>query len=242
MRTVQKLYDLANHAVGYAVAEGHDLWEDINSAGQALFDARPWSWLTSNPTTIMAVANREWLALPDDFDGSATFTALDAQPVHVVTLDIIEDYRRRAENGQSVMTGQGWLVSLQAHDQDPVGSGTPVRRADIFPTPTADGPLLSAVYQRRWRRVDSTDPNAVPNIAPELEFALVCKVRAIACQLENQMFTVDEQAFEKEVERAWAKDRNRLINGGRMKGGADRFDFRPIRRGNGPSPTEITRT
>jgi hypothetical protein len=237
MRTVQKIYDLLNHAVGYSVAEGHDLWEDINSAGQALFSARRWSWTKSIPTPILAVSGQGWCELPADFDGVGEFIAADGSTVQMVDQAWIEAAYQRAS---LVNPGAGWCVCVGGYEQSPQGTGTPRRRLGIWPLPSFSGLIFTAIYRRRWRPVSSLDPNVEPNIPPELEWALICKGRAIACQLEGLGFGADSDAFEKEVERAWLQDSARTINAGRIVGGADRFSTRPIDRGT--VATEITRT
>lgn len=235
MRTIQQIYDLLSHAVGYSVASGHDLIEDINSAGEAVFSAHRWGWAKTDPVVLVSIAGNPWIDLPDDFDAPGEFVK-EGYCIRQVLADAVESLHK-----STAAASREIFMSIEGHTQSPAATGVPRRRAHLWPTPDSSGAYMTVMYRRRWRRVTADDMNIRPNVPPELEWALVCKARAIACQIENQAFSVDEQAFDKEIERVWLQDSSRTINVGRMTGGADRFnaDWRFAARGT--QPVEITR-
>lgn len=222
MLTAQQFYDTVQHAIGDDPDSRLSLWHVLNSAGRKLVMESAWTWLCSEPTDIVAVADQPWIALPDDFDRLITVRIAERSYMTVVISSMIdiETYR----SSPVIYTANLYYIyPLMNLLSKGASGGVPVRnRLEIYPTPTEDGtPTLTVTYMRKWVELDENDPSRVLNIPEEFTSALIYRARADAKILQDDEGAPKEEAlYAEEVARLKKHDMEQSINRGLIRGGA----------------------
>lgn len=221
--TGQNLYDLCLSAIGQTPSTGHDLWETINQAGTQLCQESPWWWLREGPHDFAAVADQDFIDLPDDFDSVAAITTGTSAAVEQVTPDFI----MRMQAGSVVASGSTGTayVSFVTWSKQTGGETEPRPRMLHWPTPTADGsPTYSILYRRKWKPLTTSDNTAIPNVPAGALPALTAGCRALAMARElgaNHPATVAEYAlYRGSVELLKGSDARAQPSFGPIRGGA----------------------
>ena len=95
MLTAQQFYDQVQHAIGNDPDARMSIWDLLNAAGRKVVCDNAWGWITSEPTTLTAVADQEWIALPDDFDRLLTVRASGTSymTIKLSSMEEVEMYR-----------------------------------------------------------------------------------------------------------------------------------------------------
>lgn len=223
MLTASEHIDLMTHALGKTPDARHNLWATFNRAGRAMVTRHDWTWRMRGPVSIPVVASQSWLAMPDDFAGetesfvpnTGNFTLLEKTSLRRIV-------ELRSQNRSNQITGTMYIYfpawATQVSREDP-----PTQRAELYPTPTTAGqPTISLIYKGRWREITENDNNAIPNIPPDFEQALILTARSYAICIENQMPPYEDGPAAVEIDRLIKEDSQRQSEMGRMTGGVDR--------------------
>lgn len=221
MRNAGEYIGLMTHALGKTPDARHNLWHTFNDAGRALFTRHAWGWKMQGPIDLPAVANQDYIDLPEDFGGELESWIPNTgsyQFLEKTTLQMIAQLR--ATLTTNIVTGRFCIFFPGWTTQDSAETG-PTRRALLYPTPTADAnPIIQLIYRRRWVEVAEDDVERIPNIPLEMERALVCLCRSMAWHVENQGPCQDDADYELEIARLIRDDATDQPTLGKMTGGA----------------------
>lgn len=222
MRTAQQMVDLITLRLGQTPDSRHDLWADLNEAGREVFTQIPWNMRRAAPTTLVAVASQEFIALPSDWAQLDSVNPQNAGSWSVQLVTIADIMRMRSTPG--TFDAGTTFIAFGAWVTQAAVNASPTQRCEIYPTPTTNGsPTLNVTYLRRWRELSSGSGTDLPNIPNEFEAALVAKFTAIAWRREYGEAHPDEALYLAEIERLKAEEAGQQVFVGRIRGGADRF-------------------
>jgi hypothetical protein len=239
---MQPALDIVNeglHAIGKTVDTVDSRikpWAVFNRAGQALFTRHRWSWRTQQ-TTLYAKADENTVALPDDF-AAVTAISIPAGAYQVQLVSRPRIMELRMAPGTNAGSGGSYFVSFDGWTRQANPELLPTPVMDIYPTPvTDDDPTFTLEYQRKWRRIRASDPNGIPNLPDNAEWALVLKCRSMFKALNFEDPGAEEALYESECQRLILEDTPQM-NYGRMRGGADEAPC--PRTGYDPNVTDVT--
>ena len=222
--TNTQLQALLTHALGKSPATGHVMLHTLNRAGRWLVTAHAWSWRHRVSTTFAAVASQAYIALPTTFGQvidcivNLSLVPTGFRQVEIVSLSHIADLRQRFST-----LGDGVLyIAFPGYTQSDTATVHPIARAEVFPTPTANGdPTMELTFLQKWRELTSTGSDEA-NIPDDFENLLVLKSRLMALQVENPDGSWPDLRAElqEELARMVLEDESRQEEVGPLIGGA----------------------
>jgi hypothetical protein len=227
--TCEDILNRMKHSLGKSPDSRHSLLHDLNHAGRELFDAYEWTWKTSDPVNLPAVADQNWIALPLDFNEIQHVyldSSIDDSGFSYVQLCSLEEMLLLRQNSTVNINVGALRVHFPVYHHSSAPDTAPQPRVLIHPTPEDSGtPTLTIVYGKQWRELTTEDTDAIPNIHPSCEGALVDLACALAIETEKpespQAAATFRARYEKRIDHLKGEDGTRQQNLGPMRGGAD---------------------
>lgn len=222
MQRADSFIESIEHALGATQANlpsSLSLWECLNEAGRAIITEYQWSWRTRS-ATLEAVADQNWIALPDDFGRFLSIrTTGQSAGVKFVTLQEIADLR--ADDQPT----DGFVQYVAVGATRPArGEEQPYLRLELHGTPTEDGtPSFDIFYAVQWYELSSSRPGDLPKLPDAFAAALRYKARAIAWNYQHQEPSSDDARYMAEIERLKKDDQLIVTDHGCIEGGASAF-------------------
>ena len=187
MLTVSDYIGLIGHAIGKTpdtVDSRHDLYQTLNRAGRAITNCHAWSWRTGK-AILPCVNGQDYLDLPEDYGRFLTATVPTSGSFPLLQVVSLEEIYRRRSMTMFVSTTGILYAAFDYWERPTTRDTAPTPRAQLWPTPNADGvPTVTLSYERAWVDVSAADVSEAPPIPPAFEQALVDAARAFACALE----------------------------------------------------------
>lgn len=213
---------LMKHGLGKTPDSRHNLWQTFNRAGRQLVTSHDWVWRKHGPVDLPAVAGQRFIILPEDFGRVETVNVDNATSANffrvqqTTTTHIQQLYQHRLPLGDV-----GFYIAFPNYIPQRSLEEGPVRKADVYPQPDTDGnPTLKVIYSRTWIDIAEGDDDAIPNVPPDFQEALVAAARALAWRIEMQSPAFEEGELAEEIERLKLEDGGVQTKYSHMIGGA----------------------
>lgn len=148
-----------------------------NDAGRWMVDARRWKWASGARATLGVVASQSYITLPSDFAefvGPPQQTDSFTGGFEWVSMETLVQLTTDAPSANS-----SYLYGALAYDTS--GSGAPVARIELHPTPdTTNASAFTCFYNRAWFPFPSPADSTAAKIPEYMEGVYTAALEAYA--------------------------------------------------------------